>query len=222
MMKAIAYMLAGASVILTAAGCSSGSSAPPATFTPGPVSTSKAPAAPPTHAPPKKKALGYVMPPFGKNVHIEMTSWVPGNAAQAAAVNADKNYQLAFLYAEYKGGNDQSWVNYVAPEMQRAVAAQLRQPDVTTESFTGTIMYFKMRVIPDPNVHGDLDVSSCFDNAKSSNTNLRTGAVLRDTTPANQHYVLITDELRKNAAGKWQVVSNLQAAYYPRAKECKP
>ena len=94
--------------------------------------------------------------------------------------------------------------------------------DVTTESFTGTIRYFKMRVIPDPTVPGRLDVSSCFDNAKSSNTSLKTGAVLPDTGTASQHYVRITDQLAKGASGEWQVAASLQPVYYPQAKECKP
>src|SRR6185437_813911 len=38
---------------------------------------------------------GYVMPPFGSNVHIDMTSWVPTDTSQAAAANADKSYELA-------------------------------------------------------------------------------------------------------------------------------
>ena len=31
------------------------------------------------------------MPPFGTNVHVEMTSWLPANAAQAQAVNRPPN-----------------------------------------------------------------------------------------------------------------------------------
>src|SRR5215469_5227540 len=166
--------------------------------------------------------VAYVMPPFGKNVHIEMTSWVPSSTTQAAAVITDKDYELAYLYSEYKGGQDQSWVSYVSSGMQSAVRQSLRATDVTTESFTGTISYFDMRVSPDPQVPADLDVSSCFDNAASSNTNLSTGAVLPDTSPADSHYVRITDELRKDAAGRWQVVSSLPAVSYPRAEECKP
>jgi hypothetical protein len=166
--------------------------------------------------------VAYVMPPFGKNVHVEMTSWLPASTPQAQAVLTDKDYELAYLYAEYRGGQDQSWVSYVSPVMQAAVQQSLRATDVTTESFIGTISYFDMRVIPDPLVHGDLDVSSCFDNASSSNTNLSTGAVLPDSGPADSHYVRITDELRKNSAGQWQVVSSLPAVYYPRAEECKP
>lgn len=165
--------------------------------------------------------LGYVMPPFGANVHIEMTSWMPGDAEQARAVVADKNYELAFLYSEYKGGKDQRWMTYATQVMQREIMSVLAGRDVTTESFTGTIRYFKMSVIPDPTVAGRLDVSSCFDNAKSSNTSLKTGAVLPDTGNANQHYVRITDQVAKSATGEWQVAASLPPAYYPQAKECK-
>ena len=113
-------------------------------------------------------------------------------------------------------------MSYVSPVMQSAVQQSLRATDVTTESFVGTISYFDMRVIPDPQTRGDLDVTSCFDNAGSSNTSLSTGAVLPDSGPADSHYVRITDELRKNSAGQWQVVSSLPAVYYPKAEECKP
>jgi hypothetical protein len=167
-------------------------------------------------------AGGYVMPPFGKNAHIDMTSWVPADAAQAQAVNTDKDYELAFLYAEYRGGQDQSWENYVSPVMRTAVQQSLQAQDVTTESFEGTIRYFDMSVIPDPLVHGDLDVSACFDNAGSSNTDLSTGAVIPDTAAPGSHYVRISDELRKGSAGQWQVVSSLPAIYYPQAAQCKP
>jgi len=163
----------------------------------------------------------FVMPPFGSNVNIEMTSWLPGNATEKQAVITAKDYELAFLYAEYKGGQDQSWVSYVSPVMQFAVTRALKAKNVTTESFRGTVRYFKMRVIPDPVVHGDLDVSACFDNAGVSNTNLTTGAVLPDTSSPNSHYVRTTDELRKKSAGQWQVVATL-LVYYPAAKECKP
>jgi hypothetical protein len=165
---------------------------------------------------------GYVMPAFGTNVHVQMTSWLPADASEAQAVNTDKDYELAFLYAEYKGGQDQSWVNYVSPVMQTAVQQSLQASDVTTESFTGTIEYFDMSVIPDPLVKGDLDVSACFDNAGSTNTDLTTGKVIPDTGSPDSHYVRISDELRKDSAGQWQVVSSLPAVYYPEAKQCKP
>ncbi|MGH3206560.1 MAG: hypothetical protein ACRDNO_02230 [Trebonia sp.] len=165
---------------------------------------------------------GYVMPPFGTNVHIQMTSWLPANAAQAQAVNTDKDYELAYLYAEYKGGQDQTWVNYVSSVMQTAVQQSLQAADVTTESFVGTVKYFDMSVIPDPLVKGDLDVSTCFDNAGSSNTDRTTGKVIADTSAPDSHYVRNADELRKDSAGQWQVISSLPAIYYPQAAQCKP
>ena len=165
---------------------------------------------------------GYVMPPFGTNVHVDMTSWLPANAAQAQAVNTDKDYELAYLYAEYKGGQDQTWVNYVSSVMRTAVQQSLQATDVTTESFAGTVKYFDMSVIPDPLVKGDLDVSACFDNAGSSNTNLTTGKVIPDTSAPDSHYVRISDELRQDSAGQWQVISSLPAIYYPQAAQCKP
>jgi hypothetical protein len=206
---------------LATAACSSGSGSS-GNDPNGTLPTASAPpttaAASPTAAAPR---LGYVMPPFGKDVSIQMTSWMPGDANQARAVIADKNYELAFLYSEYKGGKDQQWTKYATPVMQREIMSVLTGQDVTTESFTGTIRYFKMRVIPDPTVAGRLDVSSCFDNAKSSNTSLKTGAVLPGTANANQHYVRITDQLAKNASGEWQVAASLPPVYYPQAKECK-
>lgn len=167
-------------------------------------------------------SLGYVMPPFGSNVHIDMTSWVPTDASRAAGANADKSYELAYLYAEYKGGQDESWVNYVSPVMKTAVEQSLQGGDVTSESFIGTVKYFDMSVIADPLIKGDLDVSTCFDNANSSNTDITTGKVIPDTSAPDSHYVRISDELRKNSTGQWQVVSSLPAVYYPQAKQCKP
>ena len=210
-----AGLLAAAALAVTA--CSS--AGPAATFTPGGGGPS-APGASASDA--AAGSGGYVMPPFGTNVHVDMTSWVPANAAQAQAVNTDKDYELAYLYAEYKGGQDQTWVNYVSSVMQTAVQQSLQATDVTAESFVGTVKYFDMSVIPDPLVKGDLDVSACFDNAGSSNTGLTTGKVIPDTSAPDSHYVRIADELRKDSAGQWQVVSSLPAIYYPQAAQCKP
>lgn len=216
--RTIAGPLLAAATLLAAAACSSAQSA--STFTPGGGAPSAAGGGQASDA--ATNTGGFVMPPFGKNVHIDMTSWLPSSAAQVAAVNTDKDYELAYLYAEYKGGQDESWVNYVSPVMKTAVTQALAAKDVTTESFTGTVKYFDMSVIPDPLVKGDLDVSTCFDNAGSTNTDLATGAAIPDTGSADSHYVRISDELRKDSAGQWQVVSALPAVYYPQAAQCKP
>ena len=162
------------------------------------------------------------MPAFGKDVHIDLTTWAPPSASQAQAVLTDKNYELAFLYAEYTGGQDTAWTSYVSSTMQTEAQATLSQADVTSESFIGTIRIFDMTAVTDPTVPADLDVSACFDNAQSSNTSRATGKVIPDTGSADQHYYRYTDQLAKDSSGDWQVVSDLPAIYYPRAKECKP
>lgn len=215
--RSTAGLALGAAALVAATACSS--SPPAGTFKPG-GGTSVAATGGQSGA--GRAAPQFVMPPFGSNVQIDMTSWLPANAAQKQAVITDKDYELAFLYSEYKGGQDQGWVSYVSSKMQPAITKLLKAKDVTTESFKGTIRYFDMRVIPDPKVHTDFDVSSCFDNADSQNTSLTTGAVVPDTSTPDSHYVRVTDELRRNSAGQWQVVSSLPAVNYPNAKECKP
>ncbi len=162
------------------------------------------------------------MPPFGSNAHIDMTNWMPADPGQAQAVLTDKDYQLAYLYAEYTGGKDQRWTSYASTTMQPELTSALAAPGVTTESFIGTIRFSHMTAIPDPNVRSEIDVSACFDNAQSSNTNLRTGKVIPDNTPLDQHYFRYTDVLGKSIDGQWQEVSEFPHIYYPRAKECKP
>jgi hypothetical protein len=203
--------------LLGGTACSATQSA--GTFTPEGGGTASAAAGQPSDG---AAPAAYVMPPFGKGVQVEMTSWLPKDRAQAQAVTVDKNYELAYLYAEYRGGQDQSWENYVSPAMESAVQQSLQASDVTTESFTGAIKYFDMSVIADPLIKGDLDVSACFDNAGSSNTDLTTGKVIPDAGSPDSHYVKIGDELRPDSSGTWQVVSSLPSVYYPQAAQCKP
>jgi hypothetical protein len=194
------------------------SPAPPAFNPGGPASTAPATPMAQSSSPPGS----VVMPPFGKNAHIVMTGYLPKNAEMAKAVVADKDYELAFLYAEYTGGQSQDWAAYVNHTMEVQVRRLLAKTDVTTESFKGTIRIFAMRVIRDPTVAGNLDVSACFDNAKAVNTDLKSGAVLPGQSVSNDNYYRFTDQLAKSSDGQWQVVSNYPIVYYPQAKECKP
>jgi hypothetical protein len=163
------------------------------------------------------------MPPFGPDAHVEMTSYAPTNANEAAAVNADKDFQLAFLYAAYKGGQDSSWMNYAAPVAQTSVQQFLSAKDVTTESFKGTIKYFNMSVTADPVTPGGYYVLSCFDTEAEVVTNLKTGAVIPTSNAPDQNYARLSDILLKNpTTGQWAVVSSFPAVYYPKAPECKP
>jgi hypothetical protein len=202
--------LAAVAAALTVPACSSGGS--PAQFVPGGGATPSVTA----------QSSSVIMPPFGPDVHVIMTGWLPGNASQAQAVIADKDYELAYLYAEYRGGRDKSWESYVSPAMQAGVKRALSARDVTTESFKGTIRIFAMRLIRDPINPADVDVSACFDNAQAVNTSLTTGAVLPGQSPSNSNYYRYTDELVPTASGGWQVASSYSPIYYPQAKECKP
>jgi hypothetical protein len=194
------------------------SSPPPPAFDPG----GPASAAPATPMAQSSGPGSVVMPPFGPNAHVVMTGWLPKDAEMARVVVADKDYELAFLYAEYTGGKSQDWTAYVDRTMELQVRGVLAKPDVTTESFKGTIRIFAMKVIRDPAVPGDLDVSACFDNARALNTNLSTGAVIAGQTPSSDNYYRFTDQLARSSTGQWQVISNYPIVYYPRAKECKP
>jgi hypothetical protein len=213
----VRYGAAGAAAVaacLAAAGC--GSSPPPA-FRPGTGGTGGTG----TSASAAAVSRSVIMPAFGKNVHVEMTGWLPSNAAFAQAVITDKDYELAYLYAEYTGGRDVSWTAYVSPGMETGIKNVLSAKDVTTESFRGAIRVFDMRVIRDPLIPADVDVSACFDNAQAVNTDLATGAVLPGQSPSDSNYYRYTDELAPTSSGQWQVVSSYPPIYYPQAKECK-
>ncbi len=204
--------------VLICSGLVACSSPQPPAFNPGgPAST--APATPMAQS---SGPGSVVVPPFGQNAHVIMTDWLPRNASMARAVVTDKDYELAFLYAEYTGVKAQDWTSYVSQTMALQVRGVLAKPDVTTESFKGTIRIFDMNVIRDPTVPADVDVSACFDNAKAVNTDLKTGAVLPGQKVSDNNYYRFTDQLAQDSTGQWQVVSNYPLVYYPRAKECKP
>jgi hypothetical protein len=164
----------------------------------------------------------FTMPPFRGDLHVEMTSYLPGDPQLNVAVTIDKNYQLDYLYAEYTGGQSQSWKNEVSTAMDAALQRDLAQPDVTTESFKGTIRFFDMFVIPDPTVKNDVDVSGCVDLAGALNTNIKTGAVLSGQSVTDQDYYRFTNELAPIPGGGWQVVQDYPDVDYPQARECKP
>jgi hypothetical protein len=164
---------------------------------------------------------GLQWPPFGGHVHIVMPGWRPADPAEVPAVVAAKDFLLAFLYAEYRGNQDDRWTDFVSGAVLGALKANLGGASVTTESFTGTIIFSHLRAYPDPTTSGAVDVSECFDNARSRNTSLATGQVIADRLPADQHYYMNTDVMAK-VNGRWAMISVYPVVYYPRAQECKP
>ena len=197
-------------------------SAPPATFRPVGVATPDRTAGLASPARPARGTAGPLeWPPFGRHVHIVMPGWLPADPGEAPAVIAAKNFLLAFLYAEYRGNQDDRWTGFASGAVVGALKANLSQPSVTTESFTGTIVFSHMRAYPDPATAGAVDVSECFNNSQSDNTDLATGRVIPDRAPADQHYYMNTDVMAE-ANGRWSVISVYPVVYYPRAQECKP
>ena len=160
-------------------------------------------------------------PPFGPDVHIVMPGWLPADRGEIPAVITAKNFLLAYLYAEYKGGTDQRWASYVAGDVATALRSDLAAPGVTTQSFTGTIRFSLMDAFPDPSVNGAVDVSECFDNAHSANVGLHSRQVIPDRIPPGQHYYRNTDVVARGAGGQWHVIGVYPVIYYPQAKECK-
>jgi hypothetical protein len=160
-------------------------------------------------------------PPFGPDVHIVMPGWLPPVRSEVPAVIVAKDFLLAYLYAEYRGNQDDRWAGYVSGPVLSALESNLAEPDVTTESFTGTIIFAHLSAFPDPAEPGAIDVSECFNNARSANTSLATGKIVPDHRPANRHYYLNTDVLAVRN-GHWRVISVNPVIYYPQARECKP
>ena len=212
--RTLAGLLAG-TLLAALAGCGSPK---PGTFHPAGTALSGNTFLP---ASPASGLGGLTWPPFGSGVHIVMPSWVPGTARANQAVTTAKDFLLAFLYAEYRGNQDDRWTRYVSGNVLGALKANLSEPSVTTESFTGAISFSHMRAYPDPTTTGAIDVSECFDNSGSHNTSLATGKIIPDRIPADQHYYRNTDVMaRRN--GRWNVVSVYPVVYYPQAPECKP
>jgi hypothetical protein len=196
--------------------------APPAAFRPVGVATPDRTGSLASPGRPGRRTAGPLeWPPFGRNVHIVMPGWRPGDPGEAPAVIAAKNFLLAFLYAEYRGNQDDRWTGFASGAVLGALKANLSQPTVTTESFTGTIVFSHMRAYPDPARAGAVDVSECFDNSRSDNTDLATGRIIPGRAPVDQHYYMNTDVMAESN-GRWTVISVYPVVYYPRAQECKP
>src|SRR6266567_582841 len=202
-----------------------GSSAPPQTFHPGGGSTT--PVSTPAPASPGSGGTGaapLAVPPFGKNAHVAMTSWLPASASEIPAVTTAKDFLLAVLYADYTGGRDHRWRRYVsAGKVRVGLASTLAQPGVTTESFRGTVRFWHMSALEAPGPKGTVEVTECVDSSGARNTSLATGRVLprRQQVRADQNFYRNSDVLAKDSSGHWRVISIPPTIYYPQALECK-
>lgn len=211
------------SISVLAVACSSA----PQTFHPASTKSADAGSTP---APASAQSSGagstsLIEPPFGENVHIDMTSWLPADASETAPVLTAKDFLLAVLYADYTGDRDHRWRNYVSgAKVQDSLAATLAAPDVSTESFIGTMRLWDMHAVAATGPKGSVEVTECIDSARVRNTGLKTGKVLpaKEQTPGDQNYYSNSDVLAKDAGGQWRVIAIEAPNYYPEAPECKP
>ncbi len=215
---------AGAVLLIATGWLTAGCGTAPGTFQPaGPAAPATAGGALAGRAPTAARHTGpglLAWPPFGPDVHIVMPGWLPPERSEIPPVVAAKDFLLAYLYAEYRGGQDDRWASYVSGPVRADLEANLARPGVTTESFTGTIIFSHLSAFPDPTEPGAVDVSECFDNARSANTSLATGKAVPDRGPARRHYYLNTDVLAVRN-GHWRVISVNPVIYYPQARECR-
>ena len=160
-----------------------------------------------------------VMPSFGKNVHVKMTTGCRGMPAWPRPCSPTRTTSWPICTPNTPAGSAEldrlRQPHDAAPGQGLAVQAH-----VTSESFDGTISIFDMPAIPDPAVPGDLDVSACFDNAKSSTPTSDGGGPAGPVAGQRQQLPLHRSAREiPVASGKW---SRTTRVYYPRAKECKP
>ena len=215
-----AALLVAASILAVACG----TSAAPQTFHPAGGTSSGSAGAPAPSASPSSGPGSLTWPSFGKNAHVDMTSWLPAQASEIPAVTTAKNFLLAVLYADYTGGQNHSWLSYAGSSRVKSGMAQtLAEPGVTTESFTGTIRIWRMSALASPGPKGTVEVTECVDSSKALNTGLTTGKVLPKSqqVSADQNYYSNSDVLAKDGSGHWRVVSIPPDVYYPQALECR-
>jgi hypothetical protein len=161
--------------------------------------------------------------PFPADVHFDFTSPLPSDRAQAGAVVADENFQLAYYYAIYSQGKDHRYTAYIGNRLLLgSVQETLAKEAAAHEGFTGTIVFSDTAVQPAPWA-GELTVSSCVDNSQLLDTDIRTGQIRRSSATAGHSHFLESDILARKTGGPWRVVGT-GVTYYPhgQAKECTP
>ena len=161
--------------------------------------------------------------PFPADVHFDFASPLPSDPAQAGAVLADENFQLAYYYAIYSQGKDHRYAAYIGNRLLLgSVQVTLAKEAAAHEGFTGTIVFSGAAVQPAPWA-GELTVSNCVDSSRLLDTDITTGRIRRSQAPADRGHFLESDILARQKGGPWRVVGT-DVTYYPhgQAKECTP
>lgn len=162
--------------------------------------------------------------PFPPSVHIEFQTPLPADPQEASVVVTDENFQLAYYYSLYSEGGNQHFAPYIAsPTVLTAVQAAVAPNFADHERIRGTLRIFNTSVSGVAGAPSDLAVSFCGDNSQLVSTSARTGQVVPDSAPANDHYFSQTDSYLPEKGGKWGLAA-ISTSFYPKgpAKECKP
>lgn len=211
--------LAALAIAALTAACGSGPSSPSSagTFTPGAGQTT-------TATPANQSGTGaddYVMPPFGPNLHVIMTSWLPpAGSPLIPAVLAAKNWYLALYYSEYVGGTDTRWMTYTAGSAQASYAAFLKGPVIAGQSFTGTISFTGMSAAPDPLLKGDIDVFMCVATAHGTEVFYPSEKPEPKQPPLNTDDYTQKAYLAQGSTGQWYLVGATNPHDIPAAQGC--
>jgi hypothetical protein len=195
-----------------------GSAASPSgvgTFTPGATASTAAPAS--------SGGTGtddFVMPPFGSNLHVMMSAFLPPVATLIPAVVAAKDYYLALYYSEYTGGSDTRWMTYTAGTQQTTVGAFLKGPVVAGQSFTGTLTFTDMSAAPDKIITGDIDVFMCVDSSHTTEVTYPGGRPLAKQPPLSQDDFRQMLYMAEGSNGQWYMDGATNPHYLPAAQGC--
>jgi predicted small lipoprotein YifL len=211
--RALAALAAAATtgvLALFSSGC--GSSGPEAFHPAGKVSA----------APDSNSSLAKF--PFPPDVHVEFQSPVPADPQQAAVVTTDRDFQLAFYYAQYSQGKDQRFNGYIAPiatALARVVQSNVAPYAVDHKSIRGTLRIYDTTVTPVPGAPQNLTVTNCVDDSQLPDIDTRTGKPIPD--PSAPSYTLESDAFKPMGGGKWGLIA-ISTSVYPQgnSKECKP
>lgn len=199
-------------VALTAAAC--GSSAPQAFH----------PAGKPSATPSKSAATGQF--PFPADIHIEFQSAPPMDPRQSAVLATDRNFQLAFYYAQYTQGKDTRFNDYIAP-IARAVAMSVQSNVapyiVDHKTIRGTLRFYRTTVEPVDGAPQNMTVTNCVDDSRLPDINARTGERIVGSPAPSSYYTLESDAFKPLGGGKWGLIA-ITTHVYPQgqSKECKP
>jgi hypothetical protein len=208
-------------MLITLTACATASSSPGSAGSFAPGGGASVAAASPTAA---STTSGVVHFPFPADVHIEFQTPLPADPQQAAAVVADDDYELAYLYAIYSDAKNMSVLKYVDRLVPATYTATVVAVDnQKSTAFTGTERIYDTTVQPTAGEPTELTVSSCVNSVALLSTNRSTGQIVPSQNSSPEQNVWLESDTLIPVSGAWKVIAT-NHLYYPHgtAKGCYP